>query len=111
MGSPEKQSQGVAGTINAFNFIRRIGFPPPTNIVSIFVTLAGLSGIVSLPMSGLTLASTIAVILSAIVLPTTLGEALCSKVALRGDPVLNFRRLMGMETLAWSPMVGILPLY
>src|SRR5215471_1746871 len=111
MPSPEKQSEGVSGTVNAFNFIRRIGFPSAPDIVSIFITITGLAAVVSLPLAGLGLTSTALVVLSGVIFPTILGEAISSKIILRGDPVLDFRRLMGMETLSWLPLVAILSLY
>src|SRR5215471_10523901 len=111
MGRSEKRSQGVSGTINAFNFIRRIGFPPVADILSIFVTVSGLAAILSLPFFGLSLVSTMLVVLSALIVPTIVGETICSNVILRGDPVLNFRRLVGMETLAWLPTLVVLPAY
>jgi putative membrane protein len=101
--------QGVSGTIDAFNFIRRIGFPPTPEVVSAFITLTGFGAITSIPLSGLTLSSTVLVTGLVIVLPTVLGESLNSTIILRGDPVLNFRRLMGMEVIAWSSILLLLP--
>ncbi len=45
-----------------------------------------------------------------IILPSLFGELLNSKVLLRGDPVLDYRRLIGMEILSWSPILVILPM-
>ena len=109
MVSPVQQSRGVSGTIDAFNFIRRIGFPPTPEVVSAFVTLAVLPTFLGLPLSGLSLASTLIIASFVIVLPTVSGELINSTILLRGDPVLNFRRLMGMEIVSWSPILLLIP--
>ncbi len=106
-----KESKGVSGTVDAFNFIRRIGFPPSAEVISMFVTIALLATVTSLPFSGLSLASTLLITTSAIILPTLLGSFISATILLRGEPVLNFRRLMGMEMIAWSPVLVLFPLY
>src|SRR6266571_6337339 len=111
MAPPGQQSRGVSGTIDAFNFIRRIGFPPTPEVISAFVTLTGLAAIMGLPLSGLTLGSTLLIAAFVIALPTILGESLNSIILLRGDPVLNFRRLMGMELVSWSPALVLVPFF
>ena len=107
----EKESKGVSGTVEAFNFIRRVGFPPSAEVISMFMTITILATVTSLPLSGLSLTSTLQVTTSAIILPTLLGSFLSAAILLRGEPVLNFRRLMGMEMIAWSPVLVFLPLY
>ncbi len=109
MAPQAQQSRGVSETVEAFNFIRRIGFPPTPEVISAFVTLTGLATIVGLPFSGLSLGSTLLIAALVIVLPTILGESLNSRVFLRGDPVLNFRRLMGMELVSWPTVLVLVP--
>jgi putative membrane protein len=109
MASRVQQSRGVSGTIDAFNFIRRIGFPPTPEVVSAFVTLAVLPTFLGLPFSGLSLTSTLTIASFVIVLPTISGELINSTILLRGDPVLNFRRLMGMEIISWSTILALVP--
>lgn len=111
MVPPEKESKGVSGTVDAFNFIRRIGFPPSAEVISMFVTIAVLAAVTSLPLSGLSLTSTMLATTSAIILPTLIGSFISATILLRGEPVLNFRRLMGMEMIAWSPILVFFPLY
>ncbi len=103
-------SQGISGTIDAFNFIRRIGFPSTPEVVSAFVTLTGLAVLLSLPYSGLSLGSSLLIAVLVILLPTLVGEFLNSTIFLRGDPVLNFRRLMGMELVCWWTLLILLPI-
>src|SRR3989442_1467841 len=107
----EKEAKSVAVTVDAFNFISIIGFPPSAEVISMFMTITILATVTSLPLSGLSLTSTLQVTTSAIILPTLLGSFLSAAILLRGEPVLNFRRLMGMEMIAWSPVLVFLPLY
>jgi putative membrane protein len=106
---PTREHSGVSGTVDAFNFIRRVGFPQTPEVISGFSTIAVLSGLLSLPSSGLTLGTSFFVSLSIIVVPTIVGEFLNATVLLRGDPVLNFRRLMGMELISWFTLTPLLP--
>ena len=110
MAQPAQQFRGVSGTVDAFNFIRRIGFPPAAEVISAFITLTLLPVIICLPFSGLGLASSLIIASSVIVVPTVIGESINSMILLRGDPVLNFRRLMGMEMVSWSPILLFVPL-
>src|SRR5712692_10520405 len=105
-----RHSQGVTGTIDAFNFIRRIGFPPTLEVVSAFASLVGLSILLALPYSGLSLVSSLLFAVLVVFLPTVGGEFLNSLIFLRGDRVLNFRRLMGMELVSWWTLLILLPL-
>src|SRR5713226_10171534 len=100
---------GVTGTVEAFNFIRRVGFPPTPEIVSIFTAVSFLSTIVSLPISGESLLGTMAFATVALVGPAVVAEFLNSTLILHKDHVLNFRRLMGLELTSLLPMVAILP--
>jgi putative membrane protein len=104
------ESDGVSGTIGAFNFIRRVGFPATLEIVSAFATLPFLAAVIALPLSGLGLGSTLLIATAVMIMPVLVGEFLNCVVFLRGDPVLNFRRLMGLEALSWSPVLFFLPI-
>ncbi len=111
MTSTPQHPGGVSGIIDAFNFIRRIGFPPTPEIVSAFVTLTGLAVLLGLPYLGLGLGSSLEILLLVIVLPTLVGEFLNSTIFLRADPILNFRRLMGMELVSWWTLLILLPIF
>jgi predicted neutral ceramidase superfamily lipid hydrolase len=101
---------GVGGTVGAFNFIRRVGFPSTPEVLSVFLTLTVLASVLALPLAGISLQVAILFPLIGVVIPTLIGEALTSAVILRGDKVLNFRRLVGMEILSWFLLVVALPL-
>ncbi|HLE64737.1 MAG TPA: hypothetical protein VI816_01265, partial [Candidatus Bathyarchaeia archaeon] len=103
-------SGGVAGTVGAFNFIRRVAFPSTTELVSIFCTLVSVSTLIALPSVGLSLSSIVWLTAAIIIGPALVGESLTAAILLRGDPVLDFRRLMGLELLSWWTLVILLPL-
>jgi predicted neutral ceramidase superfamily lipid hydrolase len=105
----QQATGGVGGTVGAFNFIRRVGFPSTPEVLSVFLTLATLASILALPLSGVSLQAALLFPLVAVVSPTILGEALNSATFLRGDKVLNFRRLMGLEILSWFLLLVALP--
>ena len=106
----QKASGGVSGTVGAFNFIRRVGFPSIPEVLSVFLTLTVLASVLALPLAGVSLQAAILFPLIGVVIPTLVGEALTSALILRGDKVLNFRRLVGMELLSWFLLVVALPL-
>ncbi len=101
---------GVAGTVHAFNFIRRISFPTTAQVVSIFSTIVFFSAVLALPLSGLELAPTFIIPSAVVILPSLVGELLNAEAVLHGDAVLDFRRLMGVELLCWAPLLVLLPL-
>ncbi len=103
-------SGGVGGTVGAFNFIRRVGFPSTPEVLSVFLTLSLLSSILALPLAGVGLQTALLFPLIAVVIPTIIGEALNSTMFLHGDKVLNFRRLTGLEILSWFLLLVALPL-
>ena len=109
MSSPSRQPGGVAGTIGAFNFIRRVSFPSFPEVVSIFCTLVVLSSIVALPVAGLDLASAFWFAAFVIIAPALVGELVNTLLVLRKDPVLDYRRLVGLEILSWWTLTLILP--
>ncbi len=98
-----------AGTVGTFNFIRRIGFPSTIQISSIFLTLVFLSALLAFPSLRLGFADVVAIAIGVIILPSLLGELIVAKILARSS-VLDFRRLMGMECLAWGPLLLVLPL-
>ncbi len=106
----QQATGGVGGTVGAFNFIRRVRFPSTPEVVSVFITLAFLSSILALPLAGVGIRTALLFPLIAVVIPTIVGEALNSTMFLRGDKVLNFRRLIGLEILSWVLLIVALPL-
>lgn len=91
---------GVGGTVDAFNFIRRIAFPSTRVIVAIFAGIGITSSLVSLVISGETLPQSLVFAGAVFVWPGLAGEFLNSVVLLRGDRILDFRRLMGIEVVS-----------
>jgi len=106
----QEATGGVGGTVGAFNFIRRVGFPSTPEVLSVFLTLAVLSSILALPLAGVGLQTALLFPLIAVVIPTIVGEALNSTMVLHGDKVLNFRRLIGLEILSWFLLIVALTL-
>jgi predicted neutral ceramidase superfamily lipid hydrolase len=101
---------GVGGTVGAFNFIRRVGFPSTPEVLSVFLTLALLASILSLPLAGVGLQVALFFPLIAVVIPALIGEALNSATILHEEKVLDFRRLIGLEILSWFLLIAALPL-
>ena len=99
---------GVGGTVGAFNFIRRVGFPGTTEVLSAFASIVVLSAILSLPLAGMSLIASLLFPIYVVVIPTILGEALSAAAILR-DKVLDFRRMMGLEILSWFLLMVALP--
>ena len=110
MGSRPLRSGGVNGTLGAFKFIRRIAFPTTLEVVSIFCTLVFLSTLIALPATRFSLSSIILTTTLVLVVPVLVGEMVNTWVILRGDPVLDFRRLMGLELLSWLTLLPLLSL-
>ncbi len=102
-------SGGVGGTVGAFNFIRRVRFPSTPQVLSVFLTLAVLASILALPLAGVSIQAALLFPLVAVVIPIVVGEALNSTGILRGEKVLDFRRLMGLEILSWFLLIVALP--
>ena len=105
----QEAAGGVGGTLGAFNFIRRVGFPSTPEVLSVFLTLTLLASILALPLAGVGLQAVIFFPLIAVVIPSLVGEALNSTMFFHGDNVLNFRRLIGLEILSWFLLVVALP--
>jgi predicted neutral ceramidase superfamily lipid hydrolase len=106
----QEATGGVGGTVGAFNFIRRVGFPSTPEVLSVFLTITVLASVLALPLAGVGLQAAILFPLIVIVIPILVGEAFNSAAILRGDKVLKFRRLLGMEILSWFLLLPALPL-
>jgi putative membrane protein len=104
---PRERKGGVSGTVDAFNFIRRVGFPTTPRVLAIFSSIALLSASISLLPSGENLAQTLVFVGAVLVWPAVLGEFLNSTLILHKEKVLDFRRLMGLEIIALLP-IGVL---
>src|SRR6266852_5769984 len=104
--APDRRS-GVSGTVDAFNFIRRVGFPSTPRVLTIFSAIALLSASISLLPSNENLAQTLVFVGAVLVWPAVLGEFLNSTLILHKEKVLDFRRLMGLEIIALLP-IGVL---
>ena len=79
--APDRRS-GVSGTVDAFNFIRRVGFPSTRRVIAIFAAIALVSGSISLLPSGENLAQTLVFVGAVLVWPAVLGEFLNSTLIL-----------------------------
>jgi predicted neutral ceramidase superfamily lipid hydrolase len=106
----QEATGGAGGTVGAFNFIRRVGFPSTPEVLSVFLTITVLASVLALPLAGVGLQAAILFPLIVIVIPILVGEAFNSAAILRGDKVLKFRRLLGMEILSWFLLLPALPL-
>jgi putative membrane protein len=108
---PPDRKSGVSGTVDAFNFIRRVGFPSTRRVIAIFAAIALVSGSISLLPSGENLAQTLVFVGAVLVWPAVLGEFLNSTLTLRKEKVLDFRRLMGLEIVSLFPVAVLLPIF
>jgi len=108
---PPDRKSGVSGTVDAFNFIRRVGFPSTRRVIAIFAAIALVSGSISLLPSGENVAQTLVFVGAVLVWPAVLGEFLNSTLTLRKEKVLDFRRLMGLEIVSLFPVAVLLPLF
>src|SRR5881296_1205713 len=108
---PQDRKGGVSGTVNAFNFIRRVGFPTTPRVLAIFSAIALLSASISLLPSGENLGQTLVFVGAVLVWPAVLGEFLNSTLILRKEKILDFRRLMGLEIISLFPVAVLLPTF
>src|SRR5437667_10375914 len=83
---------GVGGTVDAFNFIRRVGFPTTPRVIEIFAGIALLSASISLLPSNESLAQTLVFVGAILVWPAVLGEFLNATLILHREKILDFRR-------------------
>src|SRR6266567_4344035 len=108
---PQDRKSGVSGTVDAFNFIRRVGFPTTPRVISIFAGIALLSASISLLPSDESLAQTLVFVGAILVWPAVLGEFLNATLILHKERILDFRRLMGLEIISLFPIAVLLPLF
>src|SRR5437879_4710574 len=101
----------VGGTVDAFNFIRRVGFPTTPRVIEIFAGIALLSASISLLPSNESLAQTLVFVGAILVWPAVLGEFLNATSILHKEKILDFRRLMGLEIISLFPVAVLLPLF
>ncbi len=102
---------GVGGTVDAFNFIRRVGFPTTPRVIEIFAGIALLSASISLLPSNESLAQTLVFVGAILVWPAVLGEFLNATLILHKEKILDFRRLIGLEIISLFPVAVLLPLF
>src|SRR5438067_11650219 len=102
---------GVGGTVDAFNFIRRVGFPTTLRVIEIFAGIALLSASISLLPSNESLAQTLVFVGAILVWPAVLVELLNATLILHREKILDFRRLMGLEIISLFPVAVLLPLF
>jgi len=100
----------VLGTVDAFNFIRRVGFPSTRRVIAIFAGIALLSASISLLPSNESPAQTLVFVGAILVWPAVLGEFLNATLILHKEKILDFRRLMGLEIVSLFPVAVLLPL-
>lgn len=110
MGPHPPDSGGVGGTLGAFKFIRRIAFPTTPEVIFIFCALVFLSTLIALPSTRLSLSAITWTTILVLIVPVLAGEMLNAWIILRGDPVLDFRRSMGLELLSWWTLLPLLSL-
>lgn len=108
---PQERKGGVSGTIDAFNFIRRVGFPSTPRVIAIFAGIAVLSASISLLPSGKDLAQILVFVGAVLVWPAAVAEFLNATLLLHGEKILDFRRLMGLEIISLFPIAVLLPLF
>ena len=108
---PRERKGGVSGTVDAFNFIRRVGFPTTPRVLVIFSAIGLLSASISLLPSGENLAQMLVFLGAVLVWPAVLGEFLNSTLILRKEKILDFRRLMGLEIISLFPVAVLLPTF
>ncbi len=101
---PSAPKTGVGGTVDAFNFIRRVAFPSTPKVVSIFVAIGAVSAVVSLVVAGENLVQAMVFAGGVFVFPGLAGELVNSVLLLRKDRILDFRRLTGIEAISIIPM-------
>src|SRR6058998_2695667 len=107
---PDRESD-VSGTVDAFNFIRRVGFPSTRRVIAIFAGIALLSASISLLPSNESPAQTLVFVGAILVWPAVLGEFLNATLILQKEKILDFRRLMGLEIISLLPIAVLLPLF
>src|SRR5207237_8130557 len=108
---PQDRKGGVGGTVDAFNYIRRVGFPTTPRVIAIFAGIALLSASISLLPSNESPAQTLVFVGAILVWPAALGEFLNATVILDKEKILDFSRLMGLEIISLFPIALRVPLF
>src|SRR5213595_493051 len=90
---------GVGGTVDAFNFIRRVGFPTTLRVIEIFAVIALLSASISLLPSNESLAQTLVFVGAILVWPAVLGEFLNATLLL---PLFSWVGLIVGQKTLWE---------
>src|SRR2546428_157790 len=108
---PRDRKGGVSGTVDAFNFIRRVGFPSTRRVIVIFAAIALFSASISLLPANEGPGQTLVFAGAVLVWPTILGEFLNSTLILHKEKILDFRRLMGLEIISILPIAVLLPIF
>src|SRR5438445_11959114 len=107
---PLGRKGGVLGTVDVFNFIRRVGFPSTRRVIAIFAGIAFLSASISLLPSNQSPAQTLVFVGAILVWPAVLGEFLNVTLILHKEKILDFRRLMSLEIISLFAIAVLLPL-
>lgn len=105
---PNSPKTGVDGTVEAFNFIRRVAFPSTPRIIGIYAGICLTVSLISLLIANESLPEVLVFAGAVLVWPGIAGEFVNSLIFLRKDRILDFRRLMGVEVIATLPIVGVL---
>src|SRR3989441_4678314 len=108
---PRDRKGGVPGTVDAFNFIRRVGFPSAPRVIAIFAGIALLSASISLLPSGESPAQTLVFVGAVLVWPAVVAEFLNATLILHREKILDFRRLVGLEIISLFPVAVLLPIF
>jgi putative membrane protein len=108
---PQDRKGGVSGTVDAFNFIRRVGFPTTPRVIVILAAIALLSASISLLPSGENLAQTLVFVWAVLVCPAVVAEFLNATLILPKEKILDFRRLLGLEIISILPIAVLVPLF
>ena len=105
---PKSPETGVGGTVDAFNFIRRVAFPSTPRIIGLYAAIGLTFSFLSLLVAGESLPQILVFAGAVLVWPGIAGEFVNSLTLLRRDRILDFRRLMGVEVIAILPIGAVL---
>src|SRR3989442_2119525 len=84
---PRDRKGGMSGTVDAFNFIRRVGFPSTRRVIVIFAAIALFSASISLLPANEGPGQTLVFAGAVLVWPTILGEFLNSTLILHKEKI------------------------
>src|SRR5260370_21975555 len=100
--APDRRS-GVSGTVDAFNFIRRVGFPSIPRGLAIFSAIALLSGSISLLPSNENLAQTLAFVGAVPPWTPVIGEFINPTLILSKITDFDFSPLIRLDLTSLLP--------